>query len=116
MKLNNWRSILSIVALSLLVAVWGGSASLAQDSATPEATAVATADSTNPIKIGISLSLSGDFSADGQAFQQGYQLWADTINANGGLLGRQVKLDIVNDASSPVQVATNYQKLISVDK
>lgn len=68
-----------------------------------------------PIKIGVSLSLSGDFSADGKAFQQGYQLWASDINAKGGLLGRQVQLDIVNDASSPVQVATNYQKLISVD-
>ena len=68
-----------------------------------------------PITIGVSLSLTGDFSADGKAFQQGYQLWADAVNASGGLLGRQVKLDIVNDASSPVQVATNYQTLISVD-
>lgn len=71
---------------------------------------------TAPIKIGISLSLSGDFSADGLAFQQGYQLWADTVNKNGGLLGRQVELDIVSDASSPDQVQTNYQKLITVDK
>jgi branched-chain amino acid transport system substrate-binding protein len=68
-----------------------------------------------PIKIGISLSLSGDFSADGQAFQQGYQLWADTINKNGGILGRQVKLDILSDASNTTQVVTNYQKLITVD-
>jgi branched-chain amino acid transport system substrate-binding protein len=69
-----------------------------------------------PITIGISLSLSGDFSADGLAFQQGYQLWADDINKSGGLLGRQVKLDIVSDASDPDQVVTNYNKLISVDK
>lgn len=68
-----------------------------------------------PILVGVSLSLTGDFSADGIAFKQGYTLWAKDINAHGGLLGRQVKLDIVNDASSPVQVATNYQKLISVD-
>lgn len=69
-----------------------------------------------PIKIGISLSLSGDFSADGQGFQNGYKLWADQVNASGGLLGRQVQLDIVNDNSSPDQVQTNYQKLITVDK
>lgn len=79
-------------------------------------TASGTPQNTTPIKIGISLSLSGDFSADGQAFKQGYQLWADTINKNGGLLGRQVTLDIVSDASSPEQVTTNYQKLINVDK
>src|SRR5664280_1361933 len=68
-----------------------------------------------PVKIGISLSLSGDFSADGVAFQQGYKLWAADINKTGGLMGHKVVLDIVSDASSPTQVVTNYQKLISVD-
>ena len=67
------------------------------------------------IAIGASLSLSGDFSADGDAFKRGYQLWAKHVNATGGLLGCRVKLDIVSDASNPAQVATNYQKLISSD-
>ncbi len=85
--------------------------------AAPAPTSVpATATQAAPIKIGISLSLSGDFSDDGKAFQQGYQLWADTVNKNGGLLGRQVELDILSDASSPDQVQTNYEKLITVDK
>lgn len=75
-----------------------------------------TTQPTTPIKIGVSLSLSGDFSADGLAFQQGYKLWAATVNKNGGILGRQVQLDIVSDASSTTQVVTNYQKLITVDK
>lgn len=68
-----------------------------------------------PVKIGISLSLSGDFSADGIAFKQGYQLWAADVNKAGGLLGHKVSLDIVSDASSPTQVVTNYQHLISSD-
>jgi len=71
---------------------------------------------TTPIKIGTSLSFSGDFSADGLAFKQGYQLWANDVNKAGGLLGRQVQLDIVNDNSSPDQVQTNYQTLINVNK
>jgi branched-chain amino acid transport system substrate-binding protein len=70
---------------------------------------------TKPIVIGASLSTSGDFSDDGKAFQEGYQLWADQVNKNGGLLGRQVKLDIVGDNSTPDQVTTNYNKLITVD-
>jgi branched-chain amino acid transport system substrate-binding protein len=69
----------------------------------------------SPIVIGTSLSLSGDFSADGVAFLQGYQLWADYVNANGGLLGRQVQLKILSDGTSEQQVATNYQTLINVD-
>ena len=75
-----------------------------------------TSQPTTPIKIGVSLSLTGDFSADGQAFQQGYQLWADTVNNNGGVLGRKVTLDIVSDRSDTTQVATNYRKLITQDK
>lgn len=70
----------------------------------------------SPLKIGIALSLSGSFSSDGKAVEQGYQLWADSVNAHGGLLGRQVTLDIVDDASSPDQVQISYQKLITVDK
>jgi branched-chain amino acid transport system substrate-binding protein len=68
-----------------------------------------------PITIGTSLSLSGDFSADGQAFQRGYQLWVHDQNAKGGLLGHKIKLDVLSDASSPSQVVTNYQKLIGSD-
>jgi branched-chain amino acid transport system substrate-binding protein len=67
------------------------------------------------ISIGASLSLTGDFSADGQAFQKGYQLWAKDVNAAGGIGGKQVKLTILNDASSPNQVVTNYQTLINSD-
>jgi branched-chain amino acid transport system substrate-binding protein len=68
-----------------------------------------------PVKIGISLSLSGDFVADGQAFAQGYKLWAADVNAKGGLLGHKVVLDIKSDASDATQVVTNYKALISVD-
>lgn len=72
--------------------------------------------SSAPITIGSSLSLSGDFAADGQAFQRGYELWAADQNRKGGLLGRKVKLNILSDSSSAAQVVSNYQKLIGSDK
>jgi branched-chain amino acid transport system substrate-binding protein len=40
--------------------------------------------SSKPILIGTSLSLTGDFSADGQAYKRGYELWASEVNAHGG--------------------------------
>ncbi len=73
------------------------------------------AANTTPIKIGISLSLTGDFSSDGLAFKQGYDLWAKDTNASGGILGRQVTLDYVDDASSDTQTTTNIEKLITSD-
>ena len=90
------------VAAVALIAAFGGSSSSASTS--------------GPVTIGISLSLSGDFAADGQAFQRGYQLWAADQNARGGLLGQKVKLDILSDSSNPAQVVTNYQKLIGSNK
>jgi branched-chain amino acid transport system substrate-binding protein len=71
--------------------------------------------SKSPITIGASLSLTGDSSADGQAYDTGYKLWAADVNAHGGILGRQVKLTVLNDNSSSTQVDTNYQTLFSQD-
>jgi branched-chain amino acid transport system substrate-binding protein len=78
--------------------------------------AAPTKGSAGPIKIGISLSLSGDFSDPGKFAQQGYKLWANTVNAKGGILGRKVQLIIQDDASSPTQAATNYQNFITKNK
>jgi branched-chain amino acid transport system substrate-binding protein len=68
-----------------------------------------------PIKVGVSLSLSGDFSADGQACLRGYQLWASDVNSHGGLLGRPVKLVVLDDKSDPNKVKANYTTLIAQD-
>ncbi len=68
-----------------------------------------------PITIGVSVSLSGDFSGDGLATKQGYETWAAYQNAHGGILGRKIQIDFLSDGSSPTQVVTNYQKLITVN-
>jgi branched-chain amino acid transport system substrate-binding protein len=72
--------------------------------------------SDGPIKIGASLPLTGDFSQPGGAAQQGYQLWEDMVNKNGGLLGRDVDLTIKDDASNQNTVVSDYNALISQDK
>jgi branched-chain amino acid transport system substrate-binding protein len=69
-----------------------------------------------PIVIGISLPLTGDFSQPGTEARRGYEVWADQVNKSGGLLGRQVQLKIVDDASSQDTVVSDYTKLITQDK
>jgi branched-chain amino acid transport system substrate-binding protein len=69
-----------------------------------------------PIVIGASLPLTGDFSQPGVASQRGYTIWQDMVNANGGLLRRQVELKIVDDASDQSTVVSDYNRLISQDK
>jgi branched-chain amino acid transport system substrate-binding protein len=100
------------VLLGVTVLAACTSASNSNPSTTP------TGSSAGPIIIGASLSLSpgstanpDTFQADGLAFQKGYELWAADVNRHGGLLGRQVKLEILNDDGSPTQAVTNYQIL-----
>ena len=108
---GNNKTFLSVVT-SFIMILAGLSACAGQNS-TPTFT------NPNPIVIGASLSFTGnkdtDFSGDGPAMAQGYQLWADMVNNNGGLLGRQVKLLILHDDSSPDMVVKNYETLINVD-
>jgi branched-chain amino acid transport system substrate-binding protein len=102
------------VALSVGVLAACSSSSSSGSSASTSATGSASGSST-PITIGASLSLTGDFSADGTAFQKGYELWVKDVNAAGGIMGRQVKLTVLDDKSDPNQVVTNYQTLINTD-
>jgi len=104
-------STVAVLSVSVLAACSGSSAS----SSSSTGGTTSQGNSTGPITIGASLSLSGDFSADGLAFEKGYKLWARDVNARGGLLGRQVKLSILNDNSDPNQVVTNYQTLLGAD-
>ncbi|MFC5729115.1 MULTISPECIES: amino acid ABC transporter substrate-binding protein [Nocardioides] len=71
--------------------------------------------SDDTITIGISLPLTGDFSEPGKGVERGYEAWAQYVNDNGGLLGKQVELKILDDQSNADRVASDYEKLINQD-
>ena len=77
---------------------------------------VASAQQGEPIKIGMSMALTGALSSGGKVMLITLQMWADDINARGGLLGRPVKLIYYDDQSSGSQVPGIYAKLLDVDK
>lgn len=69
-----------------------------------------------PIKIGFSMALSGGLAGGGKAALLTYQIWAEEINAKGGLLGRKIELVYYDDQSSPATVPAIYSKLLDIDK
>ena len=69
-----------------------------------------------PLVIGASLPASGDFAQPGEATKRGYTIWHDMVNSSGGLLGRQVTLKIVDNASKEDTVVSDYTRLITQDK
>ncbi len=73
-------------------------------------------DASGTIRIGSSLPLTGEFSQPGQAADQGYKVWQEMVNADGGILGRDVELVVKDDASNQNTIVADYNALISQDK
>ena len=62
------------------------------------------------------MELTGPFAVVGKTGLLAFQIWEHDINAEGGLLGRPVKLVYYDDQSNPANVPGIYTKLIDVDK
>ena len=69
-----------------------------------------------PIKIGFAEAMTGSLAAIGKSGIVATQIWAEEINAKGGLLGRPVKLIFYDNQSNPANVPGLYVKLLDVDK
>lgn len=70
----------------------------------------------DPIKIGFAMAETGGLAVNGKAALATMQMWADDVNAKGGLLGRPVQLIHYDDQSTPSTVPGIYTKLLDVDK
>ena len=69
-----------------------------------------------PVKIGFGVSLTGGLASSGKAHLLSKQIWAEEINAKGGLLGRPVRLVYYDDQTNAATVPGIYAKLMDVDK
>lgn len=63
--------------------------------------------------IGTSLPLTGEDSQLGVSTQRGYKAWEKVVNDRGGILGREVKLKILDDNTNQNTVISDYNALIS---
>jgi branched-chain amino acid transport system substrate-binding protein len=72
-------------------------------------------DTGGPIVIGGTLGLTGNFSGPSAAYRAAYEYWTEQVNAQGGLLGREVELKIYDDESNPSTAQQLFQRLINDD-
>jgi branched-chain amino acid transport system substrate-binding protein len=75
----------------------------------------ATGRAAEPITIGFADALTGGLAVVGKSGVLAEQIWADEINAKGGLLGRPVKLVFYDNQSNAANVPGIYTKLLDVD-
>ena len=69
-----------------------------------------------PIRIGFSIAQTGTLAAGGRPSLLARQMWAQDVNARGGLLGRPVELVFYDDQTSAAQSPGIYAKLLDVDR
>src|SRR6478752_1699544 len=100
-----WRNVCGRVSISslvaLLVSVLGS---------------VAPLQAQEPIKIGFGVSLTGGLASSGKAHLLSKQIWAEEINAKGGLLGRPVRLVYYDDQTNTATIPGIYAKLMDINK
>jgi branched-chain amino acid transport system substrate-binding protein len=106
--------IVSAAALVLLAATACGNVSSGGGGASASASAPpgVTKDT---ITVGATLPLTGTAAVAGQGLQAGLKIAADEINASGGIGGRKVQLDLLDDGFTPDRVVTNVRRLVSQD-
>src|ERR1700687_4400534 len=77
---------------------------------------VAPVHAQQPLKVGFGMSLTGPLAGNGKAALIAMQIWAEDVNAKGGILGRKVELVFYDDQTNPSTVPSIYAKLLDVDK
>jgi branched-chain amino acid transport system substrate-binding protein len=123
-RILNIRGLALIAALSLLLAACGGAAPTATSGGAPGATTAPAASgdaaSGDTITFGAAISITGKTAKEGEYTRDGYLMFIDTINDQGGIKvsGKTYKAKLIyyDDESKSERTAQLYEKLINEDK
>ncbi len=96
----------ALILLAMLLTACGGSSNNGNSGNT----------NTTPIKVGVIGPMSGFESFIGPDILKGVQVAVDQINANGGILGRQVQIVTADTGGDAVDAVPALRKLINVDQ
>lgn len=107
MNRNRWLVAFWLAGLASLVAAVAG-------------TGLVAAQQPAEFKVGVVTSLSGELAFGGSVTKRGYDLWAETVNKQGGIeiSGKRyrVKLIYADDQSTPATAAVAGERLITQEK
>ncbi|WP_165966491.1 ABC transporter substrate-binding protein [Actinomadura sp. 7K507] len=66
-----------------------------------------------PFKIDALLGMSGSYASVGQAMAQGARAAVAVVNADGGVFGKPIELNVIDTGGDPVQAATHARELVA---
>jgi branched-chain amino acid transport system substrate-binding protein len=93
----------------------GGATTTAEEPADTTAPSETTAPEAGgePIIAATSLPLTGEFSIPAELHRTGYQLCVDLINERGGVLGRELVLEVEDNQSDQEIAVTQYERMVA---
>ena len=124
--MKSWKQVVALFAVMAMVTACAGTADTTTTAGeeavttaaeeTPETTApsetTAPEGEGDPIVMATSLPLTGGFSIPAIKHQDGYQLCVDLVNEMGGVLGRQLVLEVEDNQSVPETAVTQYERFV----
>jgi len=124
--MRSWKRVAALFAVMAMVTACAGTtdttttageeATTTAAEETPETTApsetTAPEGEGDPIVMATSLPLTGGFSIPAIKHQDGYQLCVDLVNEKGGVLGRQLVLEVEDNQSVPETAVTQYERFV----
>lgn len=69
-----------------------------------------------PFKIDLLLGTSGSYAAVGEVMSQGARAAVAVINADGGVFGKPMELNVIDTGGDPVQAAANARELVADER
>lgn len=112
------RFVTAALALSLGLTGCGGEDDGNNESADvgnqPDTNAATNADESpsDPYEIGYTSALTGGAAFYGSPHLAGFQTYIDHLNAEGGVHGREISLNVLDDKLDPTLAITNYEQLV----
>ncbi|MGQ0843217.1 MAG: ABC transporter substrate-binding protein [Sporichthyaceae bacterium] len=108
------RTSLSAMAVSaalVLAACGGGGGDSTEAEAGADGVKTGPGVSADTITLGVMTDLSGPFKEFSTTLQAGHKIWADEVNAAGGVCGRQIKIETLDHGYGAPQATTQFPDL-----
>lgn len=105
-----------VVVLAAVAAMSATSCTRASTSTTQTGSENTSGVTASSIKLGTSMGLTGKTAAEATAALQGAKAYFKRVNDAGGINGRTIEIDALDDNFNASQTATNVRKLVEQDK
>lgn len=105
------KTLALLLSSAILLTSFSACTSKEDTDATVSSVDISAAIESGDVVVGGILSLTGEGAVYGIAEKEGIELAVEQINANGGVLGKPLVIDIADDESSPEQAKKIYERL-----